>query len=228
MKMFKSRLNLIRAAGALCIFSSVAAAQPNDSRSPTRDGNSGFVVALGGASFGTTDPSATYALAGGVKLLAPLQATFELGHLQMFPKSLQEDLDEAVAALNTTPVNVSFQGKWPTRYGSIGLRLSSPSGHLRPYGEFAVGWASVEPNLTYSVDGKDATNEFAGLGFPTGGKRLSKGLLIAGAGLSVRVRRAPEEGVDGVINVGYRHVEMRKTAVPARVHQVIGSIGVTF
>ena len=187
----------------------------------------GYVQAIGGIA---TTSATDAVLAGGVAVRATdrLDVFGELGHLRNgIWTALEDDLDATgqqisaqIAAMFGAGAPVTFEARVPVWYGLGGVRAHGPQfGRLATYGEAAIGFARLRPEVRLEVGGERLDAEAGRL--LTFEEERSELMSALGAGIAFRLFGPVR------IEAGYRYSRIYGDR-PVNVNRVHAGVGYAF
>ncbi|MBI2835184.1 MAG: outer membrane beta-barrel protein [Acidobacteria bacterium] len=151
------------------------------------------VEGIGGASFGV-ETAEVYGGGVGYYLAENVLLTLEFGELKnVVPDFMRDDAQQIADATEVFLLQLTgrrFQvrpdARLPVRYGVAGAKfLRATPGRIRPYVAVGAGFARLRPNIRFSIDGQDITND----GVRRGQLPVDQNELLGtlGGGLAVRI-----------------------------------------
>ncbi len=118
----------------------------------------GYIEGVAQSTFGNVT-SQSYGVEGGFSIASRLQIFGEVAHANdTATASLATSAQVIAGALSQTQPNVGYHAEQPTTFGIGGIRFLFPaSAKIEPYVRVGAGVASVQKNVTYTVNGTDVT-----------------------------------------------------------------------
>ena len=179
----------------------------------------GYVQGVGGLTF-QSEVSGLFGGEFGVNVHPNIQIYGQAGRmLNILPKSVQDDLDDAGQALRIlTGDRWEFDGKAPATYFGGGLKFLIPTNAaVRPYAVAGVGVASVKGSIK-EIDLGEILDDLVDEGFvDEDDVRGTEFAVELGGGVVVPVGRAQ-------VDLGYRFMRIGE----ANVSRVVGGLGIRF
>jgi len=124
--------------------------------------SNGYIEGVAQSTFGNVT-SQSYGVEGGFSIASRLQIFGEVAHANdTATASLATSAQVIAGALSQTQSNVGYNAEQPTTFGLGGIRFLFPaSAKIEPYVRVGAGVASVQKNVTYTVNGTDVTSNLA-------------------------------------------------------------------
>ncbi len=137
-------------------------------QSPASTGK-GYVEAVAQSAFGNVT-SQSFGVELGVTIASDVQVFADVGYARdTAPAELGAAAQVIAGFLSQTQTGVSFSGKQPVTFGVIGLRYGfAASSKLQPYVLGGAGVAQVKRDVSFTVNGTDATSTLSQLGVVLG------------------------------------------------------------
>jgi opacity protein-like surface antigen len=129
----------------------------------------GYIEGVAQSTFGNVT-SQSYGAEGGFSIASRLQIFGEVAHANdTATASLATSAQVIAGALSQTQSNVGYNAEQPTTFGLGGIRFLFPaSAKIEPYVRVGAGVASVQKNVTYTVNGTDVTGNLPQYGIVLG------------------------------------------------------------
>lgn len=129
----------------------------------------GYIEGVAQSTFGNVT-SQSYGVEGGFSIASRLQIFGEVAHANdTATASLATSAQVIAGALSQTQSNVGYNAEQPTTFGIGGIRFLFPvSAKIEPYVRVGAGVASVQKNVTYTVNGTDVTGNLPQYGIVLG------------------------------------------------------------
>jgi len=129
----------------------------------------GYIEGVAQSTFGNVT-SQSYGVEGGFSIASRLQIFGEVAHANdTATASLATSAQVIAGALSQTQSNVGYNAEQPTTFGLGGIRFLFPaSAKIEPYVRVGAGVASVQKNVTYTVNGTDVTGNLPQYGIVLG------------------------------------------------------------
>ena len=122
----------------------------------------GYIEGVAQSTFGNVT-SQSYGVEGGFSIASRLQIFGEVAHANdTATASLATSAQVIAGALSQTQPNVGYHAEQPTTFGIGGIRFLFPvSAKIEPYVRVGAGVASIQKNVTYTVNGTDVTGNLS-------------------------------------------------------------------
>ena len=122
----------------------------------------GYIEGVAQSTFGNVT-SQSYGVEGGFSIASRLQIFGEVAHANdTATVSLATSAQVIAGALSQTQSNVGYNAEQPTTFGLGGIRFLFPvSAKIEPYVRVGAGVASIQKNVTYTVNGTDVTGNLS-------------------------------------------------------------------
>jgi opacity protein-like surface antigen len=147
----------------------------------------GYVEAVAQSAFGNVT-SQSFGVELGVGIVQNVQVFADVGYARDTASTELGAAAQVIASfLSQTQTGVSFSGKQPVTFGVIGLRYAfAASSKVEPYVLGGAGLAQVKKDVSFTVNGTDATSTLSQLGVVLGtdlSGSETKAMLSLGAGV---------------------------------------------
>jgi len=133
------------------------------------EASKGYVEAVAQSAFGNVT-SQSFGVELGVGIASDVQVFADVGYARdTAPAELGAAAQVIAGFLSQTQTGVTFSGKQPVTFGVIGMRYRfATSSKVEPYVLGGVGVAQVKKDVSFSVNGADATSTLSQLGVVLG------------------------------------------------------------